>query len=97
MSETEEFLIDLKKKLQNAEESMKYSLPDKSAALDGYLHLAEMFYNDYQDYIVSAYFYKRVIHVAKQYNVWGGPKLYRKSDSKGEASWATGDVTTRCS
>jgi hypothetical protein len=49
----------------HAEESTRYQLPDKSNALEGYLHLAEKFYNKYTDYVVAAFFYKRVIEIAK--------------------------------
>lgn len=57
--------MDLKLRLQQAEESTRYQYPDKSQALEGYMALADTFYNDNQDFIVSAYFYKKVIRIAK--------------------------------
>ncbi|KAM3132429.1 hypothetical protein pb186bvf_015529 [Paramecium bursaria] len=68
INQSQDFLEDLKRSLIQAEESTRYQLPDRSAALEGYLILAEQFQNNHQDYIVSAYFYKRVINIARQCN-----------------------------
>lgn len=67
--QSEENLADLKLKLMNAEESTRYQYPDKTSALDGYYSIAEKFFLEYHDFIVSAYFYKRVIEISKQNNV----------------------------
>ncbi|KAM3134990.1 hypothetical protein pb186bvf_012990, partial [Paramecium bursaria] len=68
INQSQDFLEYLKRSLLQAQESTRYQLPDRSAALGGYLILAEQFYNNHKDYVVSAYFYKRVINIARQCN-----------------------------
>lgn len=49
----------------NSEESTRYQYPDKTNALEGYFNLAEKFFYDNSDYVVGAFFYKRVIEISK--------------------------------
>ncbi|CAD8090961.1 unnamed protein product [Paramecium sonneborni] len=81
INQDEEFLLDLKKRLQSAEENAKYEKPDKTQALNEYLNLAEFFFTEYQDYIVAAYFYKRVIQISRQYTE-------AKAEGKGKLGYA---------
>jgi hypothetical protein len=90
----EDHLSELKMRLMNSEESTRYQYPDKTAALDGYFNLAEKFYQEYNDFIVGAYFYKRVIEIAKQNNVSRNDTL-RKNNSRARVNWDSASATTR--
>lgn len=48
-----------------AEEYTKYVYPDKAPAIEGYKNLADKFFYDYKEFSTAAYFYKKVISIAK--------------------------------
>ncbi|KAL4511805.1 hypothetical protein ABPG72_012650 [Tetrahymena utriculariae] len=63
--EKEDKLLNLKRDLINAEEATRYLFTDKTPAIEGYFKLAETFFEEYQDYKIAAFFYKRCISIAK--------------------------------
>lgn len=65
LEQKEEKLLNLKRDLINAEDATKYIYTDKTPAIEGYFKLAETFFDEYQDYKIAAFFYKRCISIAK--------------------------------
>jgi len=51
--------------LIQAEDATKYIYSDKTAAIEGYFKLAESFFDEYQDFKIAAFFFKRCISIAK--------------------------------
>ena len=65
LDQREDKLLSLKRDLIQAEDATKYIYSDKTAAIEGYFKLAESFFDEYQDFKIAAFFFKRCISIAK--------------------------------